>query len=123
MLQKDKQNIEKLLGTKDIQKGIGLIEVTLSKAADKIAACSASMESKASQLKQYEEENKDKNLENLVVIYSERFTDEWHVFVHAKQTFDVTTEFPIRDKRVARGIEEFEIDDEKHVKGLEYASL
>ena len=124
MLEEDKRNIEKLQGMKDgIKQGMALIEVTLSKAADKIAAFSVLMQSKASLLKQYEEEYKDKNVENLVVIYSERFTDGWHPFSHATQTFDVTTEFPIRDKRVARGTAEYEINKDKHVKGKVYASL
>ena len=124
MLEEDKLTIEKLKGTKDgIKQGMALIQVTVSKAADKIAAFSVLMQSKASLLKQYEEEYKAKNVENLMVIYSEPFTDRWHPITLAKQTFDVTTEFPIIDKRVARGTAEYEIDEEKHAKGKVYASL
>ena len=61
MLEEDKRNIEKLLGTKDgIHKGIALIEVSLSEVANKLADLSGKMEATASQLKQYEEEYADK---------------------------------------------------------------
>ena len=112
MLEEDKQNIKELLGTKDgIHKGIVLIEKALSKAADKIAACSSSMQSKASLVKQYKEEYNDKNGNKLVIIYSQRFTDTWHVLFSSRKTFDVNTKFPIKDLIVARGTAEYEIYD------------
>ena len=125
MLEEDKRNIEKLLGTKDgIHKGIALIEVSLSEVANKLADLSGKMEATASQLKQYEEEYADKNVDKLVVIHSEHITNGRRSHsTHEYQSFDVRTKFPIRNKIVARGIPKYTINEEKHVKGIIYASI
>ena len=124
MLEEDKRNIRELQGKKDgIKEGIILIEETLSETADKIAALSVQKEATASQLNQCKEEYEDKNGGKLVVIYSNRFTNELQLFSYSKQTFDVKTDFPIRDKIVARGTAVYEIDDDKHVKGMVYESI
>ena len=124
MLEDDKRNIEKLQGKKDgIKEGIVLIEATLSETASKIADFSVQKEATASQLKQCNEEYEDKNGEKLVVIYSERFSDGWHLFSFAKQTFDVKTDFPIKNKIVARGTAKYKIDDDRHVNGTVHASF
>ena len=100
-----------------------LTQEALSTVANNIAALSILMQSNLSLIKQCEQEHKDKNVENLVVIYSEWFFDGWHFYCNTKHTFDVTTEFLIKDKIVAGGTAEFKIDEDKHVKGKVDASL
>ena len=126
MLEEDKRNINRLEGMKDgLNLNIASNEVSVREVAAKLADLSNKLEANTTKLKKYQKEFDEKNVKELCEIYCNRYTGEcyfWpNFFYRVNAGFDVQTEFPIRDKYVARGIAKYTINEEKHVKGKVYA--